>query len=279
MVEAIGVSLFGMRRIAIALASMILVAAACGGEGETEVPATPSASPSPVQSPSEPESRFPSFEEAELLEMSEPVSVKGPGGVRLEGRLFGSGEVGVALAHMGGAGDQSQWWGLAGLLADEGYLVVTYNRRGNCPGGDLGCSSGTDTNGWKDLSAIVDLLRAEGAHRVVVGGASQGAMESLYALSRGLNAEGLIWVAGIDLYLGVPVTEQVEGVIVPKLLLSGEFDDEAAALLPELEAAAPPPTEVVLVETGEHGTDILAFGDVEDADAFRQAVLDCLAGI
>ena len=241
----------------------------------TSSPSRSAASETP--STAEPVSRFPSFDEDELLAMSEPVRVD-PGGVRLEGRLFGSGDVGVALAHMG-AGDQSEWWGLAGLLAGEGYLVVTYNRRGNCPGGDRGCSSGDATGGWKDLAPIVDLLRAEGADRVVVGGASQGAMESLYALSQGLDADGLIWVAGVDLYQGVRVTEQVEGVRVPKLLLAGEFDDEAAALLPELEAAAPPPTEAVLVETGEHGTDILAFGDVEDADAFRQAVLDFLAGI
>lgn len=33
------------------------------------------------------------------------------------------------------------------------------------------------------------------------------------------------------------------------------------------------------LDTGEHGTDILAYADVAAADAFRQAVLDFLARI
>lgn len=78
--------------------------------------------------------------------MSEPLHIRGDGGVRLEGRLFGSGAVGVVLAHMGG-GDQSQWLEMAGLLATNGYLVLTFNRRGSCPGGELGCSEGNDDAG------------------------------------------------------------------------------------------------------------------------------------
>ena len=267
-----------MRRVLIALSSVALIGVACGG-GEQGTD-TPSASPSAQASaPAEPTSRFPTYDRAELLSMSRPVSVQGAGGVRLEGRLFGSGEVGVALAHMGGDGDQSQWMEFAGLLADEGYLVLTYNRRGSCPGGDLGCSTGTETGSWRDLPSLVDLLREEGAQRVVVGGASLGAMESLYALSRGLEADGLVWVAGVDLYQGVPVAEQVRGLRVPKLFISGEADFDAASVLPELEQEAPPPSEAILLQTGEHGTDILAFGDVEVADEFRRTVLDFLAGI
>jgi hypothetical protein len=48
----------------------------------------------------------------------------------LEGRLFGFGAVEVVLAHMGD-GDQSQWLEIAGLLATNGYLVLTFNRRGS----------------------------------------------------------------------------------------------------------------------------------------------------
>jgi hypothetical protein len=59
-------------------------------------------------------------------------------------------------------------------------------------------------SGWEDLAYAVDLLRERGASRVVVGGASLGAMESMYALSQGLDADGLIWLSGVDLYAGVP---------------------------------------------------------------------------
>src|SRR3546814_12583765 len=59
----------------------------------------------------------------------------------------------------------------------NGYRVLTYNRRGSCPGGELGCSGGHDVGGWRDLAFVVDRLREAGAQRVVVGGASLGAME------------------------------------------------------------------------------------------------------
>ncbi|HEU4831976.1 MAG TPA: hypothetical protein VFU18_04635 [Actinomycetota bacterium] len=147
-------------------------------------------------------------------------------------------------------------------------------------GGELGGSGGqVSDSGWEDLAYAVDLLRERGASRVVVGGASLGAMESMYALSQGLEADGLIWLSGVDLYAGVPVTKQVRAVRVPKLLAAGEFDSDAVALRPAVERVAPPPTEVVVLDTGEHGTDILEFGDPAAADEFRQSVLDFLAGI
>jgi hypothetical protein len=110
-----------MRTGWIVSASLVLLGLACGGEQAAERPTAPSSSPAPSQAAT---SRFPALGRADLLAMSEPVLLHGDGGVRLEGRLFGSGDVGVALAHMAG-GDQSQWFGLAGLLADNGYRVLT----------------------------------------------------------------------------------------------------------------------------------------------------------
>jgi hypothetical protein len=103
-------------------------------------------------------------------------------------------------------------------------------------------------------------------------------MESMYAPSQGLDADGLIWLSRGDLYGGVPLTEQGRAVHVPKLLATGEFDSDAVALRP-VERVAPPPSEVVLLDTGEHGTDILEFGDPAAADEFRRSALDLLAGI
>lgn len=265
-------------RSIVATACAVMVLASCGGDGGASKPSGPgppaSVSPSPQVT-----SGFPAFSRSEALAMSDPVRFRGAGGVRLEGRVFGSGDVGVVLGHMR-PGDQSQWFGFAALLADQGYVVLTYDRRGVCPGGDLGCSGGNASDsGWEDLAYAVDLLRERGASRIVVGGASLGAMESMYALSRGLDADGLIWLSGVDLYAGVPVARQVRAVHVPKLLAAGEFDSDAAALRPAVERVAPPPTQVVLLDTGEHGTDILEFGDPAVADEFRRSVLDFLAGI
>jgi dienelactone hydrolase len=268
-----------MRRTWVVIAAFALLAGACGASEEEPV-ATGATTPveSPSASPTEAAeiSSFPEFSREELIAMSSPVRVRAAEGVRIAGRLFGEGDVGVVLSHMR-AGDQSQWLEFAGQLAEEGYVVLTYNRRGSCPGGELGCSSGTeDDDGWKDLASLVDEVRAAGAERVVVGGASLGAMESLYALSRGLDADGLVWVAGIDLYNGVTVADQVADVLVPKLFLSGDADEEPADLLEVFEADAPPPFEIVTLDTGEHGTDILAYAPVAAADGFRRAVVDFL---
>jgi pimeloyl-ACP methyl ester carboxylesterase len=270
-----GVSL-GVRTRGLVAAVFVAIAAACTDEAATSG-ATASGSPKASASPA-PMSRFPALSQDQLFAMSEPVQIRGAGGTPLEGRVFGSGAVGVVLAHMGAAGDQSQWFGLAGLLADRGYRVLTFDRRGTCPDGELGCSGGhNDGQGWKDLSFLVERLRETGARRVVVGGASLGAMESLFALSRGLDADGLIWVSGVDLYHGVEVTAQVRGLTIPKLFIAGAFDDEPASLQKVFDRRPPPPTEVVTLDTGEHGTEILDYADPSVADRFRQAVLDFLA--
>src|SRR6266540_2730148 len=204
-----------MRRL-IALAASLMLATACGPGPQARSSGSPHPSPTPVPAST---SQFPDFEESEALAMSEPVRFRAADGVPLEGRMFGSGQVGIVLAHMR-PGDQSQWLQVAALLATEGYRVLTYNRRGTCPGGDLGCSGGTGSgHDWKDLGPAVDVLRTAGPRRIVVGGASLGAMESLYALSRGLDADGLIWVSGFDFYGLVPVTQQVRRVLVPKLFI------------------------------------------------------------
>jgi hypothetical protein len=51
-------------------------------------------------------------------------------------------------------------------------------------------------------------------------------------------------------------------------------DDEPASLQNVFDRRAPAPTEVVTLDTGEHGTEILDYADASVADRFRQAVLD-----
>ena len=72
---------------------------------------------------------------------SRAVSFESSDGVELDGRLFGEGGTGVVLAHMRPA-DQRSWYAFARRLADQGYLVLTFDFRGTCPGGEGGCSSG-----------------------------------------------------------------------------------------------------------------------------------------
>ncbi len=65
---------------------------------------------------------------------------------------------------------QVDWFGLARLLSRKGYLVLTYNRRGICPGGQAGCSRGFDDyeSSWKDVVGAVDFVRDRGAEKTVL---------------------------------------------------------------------------------------------------------------
>jgi hypothetical protein len=107
-----------VRKTWLMIAALTLVAGACGGFDEE-----PSGSPTGATAPAESASAspaeaaevssFPTFSREELIAMSTPVRVRAADGVRIAGRLFGKGDVGVVLSHMG-AGDQSQWLEFAG---------------------------------------------------------------------------------------------------------------------------------------------------------------------
>ncbi len=137
----------------------------------------------------------------------------------LDGRLFGRGKVGIVLTHMGRPGDtQCDWLGLARALAGKGYLVLTYDRRGVCPGGMGGCSAGVVGAG--------NFLRRKGARDIVLAGASIGAMASLYAASAGrIEPVALIEFAGINHASGYDFNpRQVARIGGSKLFLSARDD-------------------------------------------------------
>ena len=116
------------------------------------------------------------------LSGSHPVTFESRDGVTLEGRLFGDGSTGVVLSHMQPA-DQRSWFAFANRLADQGYLVLTYDFRGYCPGGEGGCSQGElqIPEIWQDVLGAYDFIRSQGATTVALVGASMGGTASLVA--------------------------------------------------------------------------------------------------
>jgi pimeloyl-ACP methyl ester carboxylesterase len=191
------------------------------------------------------------------------VHFRASDGVLLDGRLFGDGADGVVLVHMGRPEDsQADWAGMARVLADKGFLVLTYDRRGVCPRHGAGCSNGLDSyeSSWRDVVGAVRFLRGKGARKTVVAGASIGAMASLYAVSeQKIRPAGLIEFAGINHASGYGFDRaQIRRIKCPKLFLSARQDvyggGQAAR---EWFRWASPPRRLVLVPGGEHGTDIL----------------------
>jgi predicted alpha/beta-hydrolase family hydrolase len=191
---------------------------------------------------------------------SRPVVFHASDGTRLEGRVFGSGDIGVVLAHMFPA-DQRSWWSFAGTLADDGYRVLTFDFRGYCPGGNAGCSGGSKDIPKipEDVAAAASYLRSAGVKRIMLVGASMGGTASLLAaaepevdpsaivtLSAPLSFEGLT----ID-----PTT--LQNVETPKLFIAGTGDSTAAQAAQSLYDEALGSRRVEIVPTNDHGTDLL----------------------
>jgi pimeloyl-ACP methyl ester carboxylesterase len=189
----------------------------------------------------------------------------------LAGRLFGSGAVGVVLSHQGGtAANQSDWWGMARLLADRGYRVLTYDFRGICPGGVAGCSDGHfgGRTQWKDLLGAVAFIRSAGSRQVVVGGASIGAMASLVVAGMGdQDIAGVISLSGGEDLSGIYELGRgpIRRISAPKLFLAGRYDREFADSARDWLRWARPPVEGGLLNTGLHGTDMLDLASGADA--------------
>jgi pimeloyl-ACP methyl ester carboxylesterase len=214
----------------------------------------------------------------ELAAGSTKVSFRASDGVQLAGRLFGSGPIAVVLAHMGREGDsQIDWFPVAARLADSGYSVLTFNRRGVCPGGLAGCSHGQDVlvDSWRDVLGALAFVRRRGARSVFIGGASIGSMASLYAIERAEpNVGGLIWVSGVDFGAGYDFRRSdVEQVLGPKLFVSGVDDVEAAVSARRVYRYASGPKVLRLLPTGEHGTDMLSAAPPEVEHALIDSIV------
>jgi pimeloyl-ACP methyl ester carboxylesterase len=191
---------------------------------------------------------------------SRSVSFESSDGVELDGRLFGEGGTGVVLAHMRPA-DQRSWYAFARRLADQGYLVLTFDFRGTCPGGEGGCSSGEleISEIWRDVVGATDLVRSEGATSVALVGASMGGTASLVAAAQeGTDAEVVVTLSApisIEGLIADPALLQQVG--ANKLFIAGVGDAEAADDAEELYATSPPPKRVEIVPADDHGTDLL----------------------
>jgi pimeloyl-ACP methyl ester carboxylesterase len=198
--------------------------------------------------------------------------------VVFDGRLFGEeSQAGAVLVHMGRPGDsQVDWLSLAKRLSRDGYLVLTYNRRGVCPGGNAGCSRGVDdyASSWRDVAGAVAFLRRKGVERIAVIGASIGAMAALHAASVGsIHPEVLIEFGGINHASYDFNRAQIRRIEGAKMFLSSRRDIYGGAdAAREWYGWASPPKRLELLPGDEHGTDLL-----QPQNALHDRVSDLIA--
>jgi len=195
------------------------------------------------------------------LSNSKAVSFEATDGIHLEGRVFGQGTKGVILAHMLPA-DQTSWFDFAGRLADDGYLVLTFDFRGYCPGGDAGCSQGERVipDLPKDVDGAIRYLRDEhGAKTISLVGASMGGTASLVSAAEPANEiRAVITLSAPTEIDGLAVdADLLSQVSAGKLFIASTGDAEAAASAETLYDQSPPPKRVDIEPADDHGTDLL----------------------
>lgn len=238
-----------------ATAFLLLPLSGCTGEvpeSREEPPASPSRS-----TPSMPAQPSGNHQEVEF------TAADGEG---VSGRLFGTGEVGVVLSHMGRPGDgPDDWQAFAESLADAGFLVLTYRERR------------AYSEVWNDVLGGVGYLRGQGATTVVAAGASIGGMSSLYAAGEpgsGINA--VLWLAGVLNASGYDFHESdVAGLECPLLIASGDEDSYGAGADAErLHQWTADFSELLILPSRYHGTDILTKEEPEIAGELSRAMTD-----
>jgi len=212
---------------------------------------------------------------------SEAVAFESTDGVRLEGRLFGDGDSAVVLSHMRPA-DQRSWFAFADRLAGDGYLVLTYDFRGYCPGGDGGCSDGDRDIGamWQDVLGAIDYVRSRGATSVSLIGASMGGTASLVASAQeGVDVRAVITLSAPASIEGlVADASLLTRISAAKLFVAGVGDASAAEDAETLFAESPPPKRVEIAPSDDHGTDLLGGGQGEVVSRLIETYLEQAGG-
>jgi DNA-binding PadR family transcriptional regulator/pimeloyl-ACP methyl ester carboxylesterase len=182
------------------------------------------------------------------------VTFRAADGVRLAGHVFGRGRVGVVLAHQSN-GTVCQWAAYGERLAHLGYMPLALDFRGH--GESASASFEASLRPGGDLAAAVRYLRAHGARKVFLLGASMGGSA---VLQGGANirppVDGVIAVSAADYLLDAPGA--ASRLRVPVLYLAGSRDPGAAEESRHLFAATRERAKtIVVLDDWRHGVDLV----------------------
>ena len=185
---------------------------------------------------------------------------RAPGGVTLVGHRFGGKTPGrrmaVVLAHMS-EGDLCSWTPYARRLAARGFFVLPFDFRGHGSSG----GSRDHSKAAADTIAAVRAVRALGARKVVIGGASLGGIAAVIAAPKlRPPVQGVVSISGPAAIEGEldarPVAPRL---LVPTLYLAAQQDqsppyDFAASARELHDLTGTPEKRVELVPGSLHGT-------------------------
>jgi pimeloyl-ACP methyl ester carboxylesterase len=172
-------------------------------------------------------------------------------GTRLVGYELGRGPRGVVLAHQYGD-DACQWSDYAPDLVKRGYHVLAFDFHG------YGLSAAGSGENDIDVRAAAQKLRALGAKKLVLLGASMGGTASIVAAARlDPPPSAVISLSGPGSFDLTSAYDDVPRLTMPKLFVVGardiQFVDDARDLYRRAKGAK----RLVVVQTADHGVDLL----------------------
>jgi pimeloyl-ACP methyl ester carboxylesterase len=229
-------------------AALVAVLAACSGGGDAG-PTQTSVSPPPSPSPSA----------VALVGVGCPDAVEGGTQVRfgdddyLAGVVMGSGTTAVVLAHEYES-DACNWLPYAKTLAKKGYTTLAFDFAGY---GASGLANGTQST-VADVEAAAAYLRAHGAKKIVLMGASMGG-NAVLAATKDVHPAAVVSLSAPRSFQGVVVDGA--DVTAPVLYVAGKYDSGGSFADDARSMAAQTPkgkkTLDVLPDAGDHGTALL----------------------
>ena len=183
-----------------------------------------------------------------------PVRMPTRDGVSLYGLEVGSGATGVVLGHQYFS-DHCEFMDFARELAGLGYRALSIDFRGNGLSG-TGRSNRLDL----DVAAAVARLRADGATRVKLVGASMGGTAALVAGSWLRPAvDGIVSLSGPDYFRGLNAVRAVRRSKVPvRFLVSRDDRPFASNATTLMRQAAARDKAIVRYAAAGHGSSILS---------------------
>lgn len=232
---------------------LVLATAAC-----TQPTATPQASPSspgPVAGP-------------QCRENTKDAKHITFGATKLAGLVWGTGSTGLLLAHQNQA-SVCQWLNNAREWVAQGYKVMAFDFSGfgGSPYGSPGKVS--------DVVEAVKAFRAEGVSRIILIGASLGAVAVVAAAPDiAPPVTAIISLSPPVMYLDADAGKAAPKVTVPALYAAGAYERtfaEAAKTLYDASTASPDRQLVLAQGSGLHGVSLIVpesgTKDVHDAVA------------
>jgi hypothetical protein len=164
-----------------------------------------------------------------------------------DGRLYGSGEKAIIFSNMD-TNNQSEWDPIIDYIISGGYMILTYNYFQHMD------------DQSRTLEDAISFVKASGAKKIVLIGASRGGVTSVKVAARSVDNNCIVGVAALSAPIkheGIVFysTDELCGIRIPKLLINSESDDGADDTRKMYEIFEEP-KELFIYPGNAHGTEL-----------------------